>query len=159
MAIDKSTRHAHICGSFGEQFVCNWLSRSGFEVCIVDHTGIDILAYHKATKQHLGISVKSRTRPEGRETDSVFLFRKPGDREKLRAACEAFGCEPWLAIYVESEMAGDLFLTSLDNYDKQLYRLGKVNEAWGMTPGQLRRYTADTEVRHIHIDFKKENWW
>jgi len=157
--INKSTRHSHICGSFGEQFVCNWLSRSGFEVCIVDHTGIDILAYHAKHKRRLGISVKTRTRIKGTETQSVFLFRKPDDRMKLSAACEAFGCEPWLAIYVESETGGDLFLTSLENYDKRSYRVGAATEAWGMNPGQINRYAADPAVRHIHVDLSVENWW
>lgn len=40
--IKKSTRHQHIIGKYGEYLVCNWLSRSGFEVGIVDHTGIDM---------------------------------------------------------------------------------------------------------------------
>jgi hypothetical protein len=37
--IDKSSRHSKIIGEFGEPFLCNWLSRSGFEVAVVDHTG------------------------------------------------------------------------------------------------------------------------
>jgi len=46
MSIEKSTRHQKIIGAFGEHFLCNWLSRSGFEVSIVDHTGIDLIAYN-----------------------------------------------------------------------------------------------------------------
>lgn len=42
--IYKSTRHQKIFGDFGEHIVCNWLSRSGFEETIADHTGIDIIA-------------------------------------------------------------------------------------------------------------------
>ncbi len=57
--IKKSTRHQHIIGKYGEYLVCNWLSRSGFEVAIVDHTGIDIIAYNPKSQQRLGISVKS----------------------------------------------------------------------------------------------------
>jgi len=44
--IEKSTRHSKIIGNFGEQFMANWLSRSGFEVVLVDHTGIDIIAFN-----------------------------------------------------------------------------------------------------------------
>jgi len=159
MAISKSSRHAHICGSFGEQLVCNWLSRSGFEVCIVDHTGIDILAYHQRSKRRLGISVKSRTRTVGTEAQSVFLFRKSEDRDKLLAACKAFACKPWLAIYVETDKAGDLFLTSLKNFDRKAYRLGKNTEAWGMADRQLNAYAADAEIKRVHIDFAVYNWW
>lgn len=46
MDIIKSTRHQKIIGNFGENIICNWLSRSGFEVTVVDHTGIDIVAYN-----------------------------------------------------------------------------------------------------------------
>jgi len=50
MEIEKSTRHQKIIGDFGENLICNWLSRSGFEVSIVDHTGIDIIAYNPKEK-------------------------------------------------------------------------------------------------------------
>jgi hypothetical protein len=158
MQISKSTRHSKIVGDFGEHLVCNWLSRSGFEVSIVDHTGIDILAYEKALDRRLGISVKSRSRLPGSEADGVFLFRKAADRESLLAACKVFACTPWLAVYVESEAKGDLFLTGLSNYDLR-YGTGGATESWSMTPIQVSKYAADSEVRHIHIDFKEGNWW
>jgi hypothetical protein len=157
-SIIKSTRHSKIIGSFGEQLVCNWLSRSGFEVCIVDHTGIDIIAYHKELKQGMGISVKARTRLLHTESASVFLFRRPVDRKHLLAACDAFRLQPWLAVYVETESSGDLFLTSLDNYDKK-YGTRKATEGWSMAARQVRGYAADTEIKHVHIDFRAGNWW
>jgi len=52
--IEKSSRHQKIIGNLGENLVCNWLSRSGLEVTIVDHTGIDIIAYNPRTKERLG---------------------------------------------------------------------------------------------------------
>lgn len=158
MPISKSTRHSKIVGDFGEHLVCNWLSRSGFEVSRVDHTGIDVLAYNKELDCRLGISVKSRTRHLGTEGDSVFVFRQAADRASLLAACEAFACVPWLAVYVESESEGNLFLTGLNNYD-QKYRAGKATESWRMTPGQVRKYSADPDVKHIHIAFNSRNWW
>lgn len=72
--IIKSSRHQKTIGHFGEYLVCNWLSRSGFEVEVVDHTGIDIIAYNPSTKERLGITVKSRTRNPGKEGVSVTLF-------------------------------------------------------------------------------------
>jgi Holliday junction resolvase len=156
--IVKSSRHSKIVGSFGEGLVCNWLSRSGFEVSIVDHSGIDLVAYHKASKQRLGISVKSRTRLPNTESESVYIFRRSTDREHLLASCEAFGCEPWLAIYVESACAGELFLTALANYDRK-YRAGKNVEGWSMATSQLRRYAGDADIKHVHVDFTVRNWW
>ena len=46
MDIEKSTRHSKIIGDLAEANLLNWLSRSGFEVCLVNHTGIDVVAYH-----------------------------------------------------------------------------------------------------------------
>ena len=61
IAIVKGTRHQKIIGGFGELLLCNWLSRSGFEVAVVDHTGIDIIAYEPHSQKRLGITVKSRS--------------------------------------------------------------------------------------------------
>jgi len=49
--IIKSSRHQKIIGNFGESLICNWLSQSGFEVAIVDHTGVDIIAYNLGTQK------------------------------------------------------------------------------------------------------------
>jgi hypothetical protein len=94
--IAKSSRHQKIIGNFGESLICNWLSRSGFEVVIIDHTGIDLVAYNAILDKRLGITVKSRTRNPGLENPSVNLLncrKNKDDRKKLIDACKAFGCE------------------------------------------------------------------
>src|SRR5512139_4061562 len=99
MDIVKSSRHQKVIGKFGEFIICNLLSRSGFEVTIVDHTGIDVVAYHPATEKRIGITIKSRTRVVGLEDDSVNLFsyqNGKNDREKTLSACKSFACEPWI---------------------------------------------------------------
>jgi hypothetical protein len=158
--ITKSSRHQKIIGQFGEQIVCNWLSRSGFEVAIVDHTGLDIIAYRPDRKQRLGITVKARTRSAGTEAASVRLFsaREEG-RKKLVTACNAFGCEPWIAVYVEASNDGDIFLTSLAHYDEAYRgRSGRENEDWKMGPEHRKRYETDTGVKHLHVRFDKTGW-
>jgi hypothetical protein len=160
--IEKGTRHSKIIGEFGEAFLCNWLSRSGFEVALVDHTGLDVIAYHLKTGRRFGITVKSRTRSAGKEADSVnvlFNRRRPGDREKLTAACKAFQCEPWVAVYVETAASADLYLTSLEHYD-QTYRSNKLCaiDRWKMGKKQKPLYDADIDVQHISIEFKPTNW-
>jgi hypothetical protein len=159
--IDKGARYPKIIGSFGEYLVCHWLSRSGFEVGIVDHTGMDVIAHHRPTKQRLGITVKSRTRIRGTEGISTYIFREAKqDREKLLEACEAFGCDPWIAAYVECNEYADLFLTSLENYDDKYRSQGKTTiDAWKMTEKQKHQYAVDRDVRHIRFDFKAKNWW
>lgn len=128
MNIKKSSRHSKIIGNFGETLISNWLSRSGFEVITVDHTGIDIIAYDPKSKQRLGITVKSRTRNEGVEEDPVNIFsNSKKDREKLKRACKSFACIPWIAIYVETLNFAEIYLTSLNNYDSK-YRGKKVRK-------------------------------
>jgi hypothetical protein len=160
--IVRSSRHSKIIGNFGESLLCNWLSRSGFEVVIVDHTGMDVIAYHTKTRRRLGITVKSRTRAKGRERSSVNIFsnwESDRDRQKLRRACCAFDCEPWIAVYVETTSYADLYLVSLKQYDRK-YR-GSRNRAldtWKMGPGYKLKYERDREVRHIRIDFSNISW-
>jgi len=162
MEIVKSTRHQKIIGNFGEALLCNWLSRSGFEVTIVDHTGIDVLAYNSRTRKRLGISVKSRTRVKGTETTSVniFSYRKDkNDRQKVLDACKAFAAEPWIAIYVESSNFADLFLLSLEHYDHEYRaRQKRAIDTWKMGQKYRERYEADSQVRHIQMDFSGSLW-
>jgi hypothetical protein len=158
--MDKSTRHAKIIGNLGEMLICNWLSRSGFEVCVIDHTGIDLVAYHKAKKTRMGITVKARTRVRGKEDESVNLFRngKKNDREKVVAACVAFSCEPWIGIYIEHSKAADVFLLSLAHYEQKYKTVGKVIDDWKMSPRHLKMYQEDAAVSHIHLEFNTERW-
>ncbi len=162
MDIEKSSRHQYIIGKFGEYLLCNWLSRTGFEVILVDHTGIDVIAYHSKTGKRIGITVKSRTRNVGSETTQVNLlsYRKgKNDRQRVIDACTAFGCEPWIAVYVETAEYSELFLTSLENYDRK-YRIseGRTLDTWKMIPKYKELYLADKEVKYIHTDYHGDAW-
>jgi len=160
--IIKSSRHRKIIGDFGENMISNWLSRSGFEVTLVDHTGIDIIAYNPSTRRRLGITVKSRTRNIGAEEASVnvFSYRKgKDDRRKLLDACRAFACEPWVAVYVETSESADVYLTSLKNYDEKYHnRKGRAIDNWKMRKRNKERYERDPGVKHIRIEFHTTNW-
>jgi hypothetical protein len=163
MDITKSSRHSAIIGRLGEYLICNWLSRCGFEVTLADHTGLDIIAYDPRAGSRLGITVKSRTRNIGKERDTVNVFshrKHTNDRQKLLDACTAFGCEPWIAVYVETTDSADVYLTSLVHYDSEYRgRDGKTIDDWKMSSEYQRRYERDAEVRHIRIEFSARNWW
>ena len=156
-SVEKSSRHQKIIGDFGENLICNWLSRSGYEVSIVDHTGIDIVAYNTKSQERLGITVKSRTRTEGKEKEPVNLFDSEG-RQKLLDACGYFGCKPWIAVYVETTNCADVFLTSLENYDRKYHRERKT-DVWSMRPKHMKNYDSDKKVMHLHIKFEPKNWF
>jgi len=161
MGIVKSTRHQNIIGDCGESIICNWLSRSGFEVTIVDHTGIDIIAYNPFTRHRLGITVKSRTRTSGTEESSVNIFsnqRGKTDRQIVLSACEAFACEPWMGVYVEATDKADIYLTSLANFDAKYCRAGRAIDDWKMGSKYQQQYSEDSHVKHIKIKFSEINW-
>lgn len=106
-------------------------------------------------------SVKSRTRTPEKENDPVNFFsyqNDKNDRQKVLNACKAFGCEPGIGIYVESSNRADLYLTSLDNYDKNYGKEGRVIEDWKMTTKNKTKYKKDKNVKHIQINFKFINW-
>jgi hypothetical protein len=155
----KGTRHQKVIGQFGEHVICNWLSRSGFEASIVDHTGIDIIAFNPGNKRRLGISVKARTRGRGTERSSVTIFEKKKDRKKTLDACAAFGCEPWVAVYVETTAFGDLYLVGLQELDDIYQALeGASVRFWRMTPKYCDAYKSNPNVSHIRIAFDICNW-
>jgi hypothetical protein len=159
MEIQKGTRHQKVIGQFGEHLICNWLFRSGFEATIVDHTGIDIIAYNPANSRRLGISVKSRTRGRGTERSSVTVFEKEADRSKTLAACTAFGCEPWIAVYVEATDKADLFLLELKDFELIYAAEGKaLVRYWRMTPKYEAISSSNSKVMHIRIQFEARNW-
>ena len=156
MAIEKSSRHSKIVGQFGEALVANLLSRSGFEVIFADHVGFDLIAF-RADVGRLGISVKSRTRGvEGSEQVPVHLFDVTD--VKLEEGCRDFGLVPWVAVYVETEPSGDLYLTSLKNYrDRHLG--GKNMLVWNMRQHHRDRYAQDQGVMHFQTTFAENNWF
>jgi Holliday junction resolvase-like predicted endonuclease len=157
MPIRKSTRHQKIIGELGEHLICNWLSRSGFEVARVDHTGIDLIACDPDEDKRIGITVKSRTRIPGTEGTSVRIFGI-GDREKLVSACKAFGCEPWIGIYVETFSYADLFLVSLAAYEQAFSIEGRLPTTWRMRRAYLQRYANDANIWQLRIHFEPRRW-
>src|SRR3989339_1486654 len=100
MNISKSSRHSKITGDFGETLILYWLSKYGFESALVDHTGIDIIAKNPHTNEVMGISVKSRCRKTGTETESITVTMK--DIHHAEMACTAFQCVPYFAIVVDA---------------------------------------------------------
>jgi Holliday junction resolvase len=157
--MEKSSRHSKIIGEFGEHLVCDALSKSNFEVVRVDHTGLDIIAYDKENKKRLGITVKSRTRDGGTVNESINVFSHQSgkdDRKKLLEACEYFGCEPWVAIYSENEDEADLYLVSLETFNK--YHGGKAIEQWKVSTKMRKQYIEDPEVKHLNFKLDSNRW-
>lgn len=153
----KSTRHSKITGDFAEGLVLYWLSKYGYECARVDHTGIDLIAREPNGPEVMGISVKSRSRYEGTDTDSVYIPSK--DFVKAEAACKAFGCVAYYAIVVDGDQKIRCFLLSL-NHLQQVAKKSEVRSMWywGMSEGHLDKYRGDREVLGFELRIERCSW-
>ena len=152
----KSSRHSKITGNFGEALILYWLSKSGFECALVDHTGIDIIARSPTSKEVLGISVKSRSRNLG--TEGTHLAVKKSDLEKARQACVSFGCKPYYAFVVDTNDRVRCYLLSLRHLLK-IYPGGPKVLAWQMSAPRVKRYAMDPNIRHFELLSAPSHWW
>lgn len=156
MKVTKSTRHSKITGDFTENLVLYWLSKYGFECANVDHTGIDIIANNPITKEVMGISVKSRSRNEGKE--GQYLSIPNENFEKVDDACKAFNCKPYFAIVIDEKSTISVFILSKEkllNY----FPMRKTVVGWKMTKSWLKKYEEDKEIIKIKFDYKTSDWW
>jgi hypothetical protein len=87
------------------------------------------------------------------------VFERDDDRKKMTAACTAFECEPWIAVYVEATETADLFLVELKNFQRIYEAEGKeFARFWRMTPKYRKICKGDPDVLHINIRFDACNW-
>ena len=142
----KSTRHAKITGDFGEAAVLYYLSLSGFECARVDHTGIDLIARSARLRQPFGISVKARSRSPGTEHTALNLHKK--DFPKLEAACDAFGCIPYVGLVFDSSDYLRLYVLPLAHL-RELIPGGAKVTAWPMSQAKVADYAKDPAIMSI----------
>ena len=151
MLLKKSSRHSKITGDFAERLVLYWLSKYGFECAYVDHTGIDIIARNPHTKELMGISVKSRSRNIGKETEYVSLQKK--DFEKAKVACKTFGCVSYFAIVIDAGQGMNMFILPA----KRLLKYRKTG--WYMLKKYRERYLKDPEIKIVNFKHQILSWW
>jgi Holliday junction resolvase-like predicted endonuclease len=156
MKIRKSSRHSKITGDFGEALVLYLLSKYGFECANVDHTGIDIIARDTTSKRPMGISVKTRSRNEGREGEYINI---PNNNfSKVEAACKAFNCDPYFAIVSDEKEKVYIFILSMAHL-LDLFPNGNRVRAWTMTQKSLEKYASDKDIMSFEFNYKNINWW
>ena len=156
LRISKSSRHSKITGDFGEALVLYWLSKHGFECASVDHTGIDLIARNPHTKEVLGISVKSRSRSVGNESE--FMSIPKDNFEKAKLACDAFGCIPYFAIVIDAGGSIKGFILSMPHL-LELFPMGRSTCAWKMSPQYLDKYYRDVEIKIFEFQTTTKTWW
>lgn len=155
MKFEKSTRHAKITGDFGEAAVLYYLSVSGFECARVDHTGIDLIARSATQSRPWGISVKARSRSPGTENTALNLYKK--DFPKLEAACEAFGCIPYVGLVFDSSDFLRMYVLPLARL-RDLVPGGAKVSAWPMSASKVATYAKDPEIMSIEWKRIASRW-
>ncbi len=155
MDVRKSTRHAKITGDFGEAAVLYYLSLSGFECARVDHTGLDLIARSARLRQPLGISVKARSRAPGTEHTALNLYKK--DFPKLEAACEAFGCIPYVGLVFDSADFLRVYVLPLVRL-RELVPGGSRVAAWPMSMSRIAEYGKDPSIMSIEWRRVASRW-
>jgi Holliday junction resolvase-like predicted endonuclease len=156
MIISKSTRHSKITGNFAENLVLYWLSKYGFECANIDHTGIDIIAKNPVTNELMGISVKSRSRNEGKEGTYVSIPKE--NFGKIEKACETFNCIPYFAIVVDERDKIVVFVLSM----KELLRIHPAKNrvsAWTMGKNRIREYYNNPKIIIFELKHRILRWW
>jgi len=151
----------NIVTDFGKHLLWNWLSRTGYIASIINNTEINLIAYHPDTHKRLGIIVKTAIRTEITLDSPVAILNLAGkisDREKLLNACNGFKVEPWIAIFIETESYAELYLTSLEHYDKLYNTNPKSQEIWPMSAKHRVLYEDDIDVKYLRLDFSERNW-
>lgn len=156
LEINKSSRHSKITGDFAERFILYWLSKHGFECAYVDHVGIDLLAKNPHTNELMGISVKSRSRNEGKE--GTYLSIPNENINKIEIACNAFNCNPYFAIVVDEKSKIWIFILSLKKL-LEIHNKGEKVISWKMNDTHLSKYINDKEINIIELDYSIKNWW
>lgn len=150
-------------GRVGEAITRYWLARSGYLPINLNFEnanfpGIDILASNNVLGKKIGVTVKTRLRPEGQEDESVFVFMKEKrDLEKAKESCWSLGAELWIAVYVEDASGAVLYMTSEANYTEK-YRSPTARDGdWKMTPRWRELYKQDPGV--LTVEFKITPDW
>lgn len=156
MDLLKSTRHSKITGDFGETLVLYWLSKYGFECAKVDHTGIDLIARNPHTAEVMGISVKSRSRNIGKETEHMRI--SADNFVKARTACESFKCIPYFAIVVDAGSVIRGFLMPMEHL-LHIFPTTESGSSWRMSDNYLQSYYSDPQIKIFELHTKTVSWW
>ncbi|MGD0383180.1 MAG: hypothetical protein ABSA77_06665 [Thermoguttaceae bacterium] len=156
MNILKSSRHSKMTGDFAESLVLYWLSKYGFECARVDHTGIDLIARNSKSDELMGISVKSRCRISGKETEMLNI---PADNfRKIESACNAFSCKPYFAIVIDAADLVRGFILPMSRL-RELCPPTERNSYWKMSKSHLAHYAKDQEIKTFELKTQTNRWW
>jgi hypothetical protein len=104
----------------------------------------------------MGISVKSRSRYQGTETESISLPNR--NFSKAQAACDAFGCRPYFAIVADTADVIRVFIMTMDHLRK-ICPPHPEQTHWRMSQAALAKYRDDPDIKCIEFRSETKCWW
>jgi Holliday junction resolvase-like predicted endonuclease len=154
LEIKKSSRHSDIAGRFGENLILYWLSKYGFESCNINHTGIDIIASNSTTKERMGISVKCRSREEGKKSEISINKQQ---LNLMDIACEAFGCTAYFAFVIDTSEKIQIFILKKEKF----LQLSPSTTycGWKMAEKHVEKYKNDKDIKITEFHYKNHSWF
>ena len=104
----------------------------------------------------MGISVKNRSRNEGKEGTYVSI---PNENfGKIEKACDAFGCVPYFAIVVDETDKIVVFILSMKELLKIHPAKNRVS-AWTMGKKRIQEYYDNPQIKIFEFKHKTSRWW
>jgi hypothetical protein len=102
------------------------------------------------------ISVKSRTRNEGKEEDYITIPNE--DFDKADVACKAFGCIPYFAIVVDAGGTIRGFILPIAHL-LEICPKRKLASGWKMSRAYIDEYSKDKQIKSFVFKTETMNWW
>jgi len=144
MPSEYSMNHSHITGEFGEHLVLYWLSKNGYESVHAQYIGIDIIASRNGKR--IGISVKSRSRKEGKSDYSLTMNKPLGQMKKVENTCVHFACEPYFAFVVDQMDSIKVVITPLAVIEDCYTISQKSSQDWNILKFEKDKRTSVFEI-------------
>ena len=104
----------------------------------------------------MGISVKSRSRNDGKEGQYLSVPNK--HFKKVDEACIAFACKPYFAFVIDEESNIKVYILSKQKLLKY-FPMGKGVVGWKMTKAWQEVYNKDKQIIKINFDYNTLMWW
>jgi Holliday junction resolvase-like predicted endonuclease len=145
MTYEYSANHAKITGEFGEHLVLYWLSKNGYESVHAQYIGIDIIASRNGKR--IGISVKSRSRKEGRSDYSLTIGKPLDQIQKVKNTCLQFACEPYFAFVIDQLDSIKVVVTPLEVIETCYIISAKSTQDWNILKFEKNVRTSSFELK------------
>jgi hypothetical protein len=165
LGIRKGAGFGRFESRFAEYLVGYWLARVGCEVAWADIAGIDVFALNHPPEGgigrfpagFLGVQVKARARPEGREGMQVKFQNLPS----FESACERWNAHPIMAFVADFPGRSVLHVLFMElSTFKSIARQNQEKGEWAlpMNRESIESHLAAPDVLSVTFSYPSDGW-